>query len=735
MKALVVGGSGLLGDALVRILGRGGIETLATYHTRAVPGAERLDIRDAREVEKRLTAARPEVVFLAVAPPGDEGGRPGTSEIEAVFVDGARHVAQAATRCGARLVYYSSDAVFDGTAGPYGEDDAVAPRDAWGRALVAGEAIVRAAGAEHLVVRTCELFGWARASRNLAIQVWERLEAGQTLRVAADHWTNPTLVEYLAEVSLRLVQAGAKGVCHVAGKDWQPRAQTAQALARAMGLDSGLIVAVPASELGPAPPGPLKGGLRIDRLEGLLGTEPLDLGESLKRFRRDWRADTHTTVERRTGGDEAAQLKTEILDRVRRYYHLVHEPPPFVPFQSRLQYAGRVFGPEEMVNLVDSSLDFWLTMGPYSELFEQKMKRYFGARDFAMVTSGSTANLTAILTMMSAQLPRPLRPGDEVITPAVTFPTTLAPLVHHGLVPVFVDCEIGTYNVNPRLLEGAISDRTRALMLPHTLGVPLDMDVVMDLVKRHGLYLIEDCCDALGATFRGRRVGTFGDLATLSFFPAHHITTGEGGGVIVNRPELGRIVRSVRDWGRDCWCAPGESNTCGKRFGWQLGALPAGYDHKFIYSNVSYNLKPTDMQAAIGVAQADRIEHFIARRRENFERLYRALEPYQDRLVLPTRDPRSEPSWFGFTITVKEGVSRRELVQWLEGAKIETREIFGGNILKQPGYQRVPHRIHGTLEQTDRVMRDTFFIGVYPGMTEEMIEFIAERFKGFFARR
>jgi CDP-6-deoxy-D-xylo-4-hexulose-3-dehydrase len=314
----------------------------------------------------------------------------------------------------------------------------------------------------------------------------------------------------------------------------------------------------------------------------------------------------------------------------------------------------------------------------------------------------------------------------------VTFPTTFAPLVHSGLIPVIVDCEVGTYNINPQLLKDAISERTRAIMIPHTLGNPCDMDVVSEVVRDFQLYLIEDSCDALGATFRGKLVGTFGDLATLSFYPAHQMTMGEGGAVLVNNPVFLRIVRSVRDWGRDCWCAPGESNTCGKRFGWQLGDLPLGYDHKYTYSNVGYNFKPTDLQAAVGVAQIDRLPEFVEKRRRNFMRLHTGLQTFQDYLILPRLEPRANPSPFGFPITVQNGISRRGLVQWLENANIETREVFGGNILKQPGYKNVRARIHGTLDETDRIMRDTFFIGVYPGLTDEMIEFVLSVFRDFF---
>ena len=430
------------------------------------------------------------------------------------------------------------------------------------------------------------------------------------------------------------------------------------------------------------------------------------------------------------------RLKQEILEKVASYYQLVHGPKEFVPGQSKVHYAGRVFGPEELTNLVDSALDFWLTLGPYGDKFEKRLRDYFEARDFLCVNSGSTANLLAVMTLMSPQLENPLRPGDEVITCAVGFPTTLAPIVHCGLVPVFVDAEIGTYNIDPKQIEKAISKKTRAIMIAHTLGVPCDMDVIAELAKRHHLYLVEDCCDALGGTFRGKKLGTFGELATLSFYPAHQITMGEGGGLIVNRAALSKPARSIRDWGRDCWCAPGESNTCGKRFDWELGTLPRGYDHKYIYSHIGYNFKPTDLQAAIGVAQLDKLDRFIEKRRRNFDLLYEGLKPFEEFLILPARDPRSNPCWFGFALTVKEGVSREELIHHLEGAKIETRSIFGGNLLRQPAFQHIEARMAaGGTPVADQVMRDSFFLGVYPGLTEKMIGYMLERFGVFFKNR
>jgi CDP-6-deoxy-D-xylo-4-hexulose-3-dehydrase len=734
MKVLVLGGSGLVGGALTRVLERANVAVVPAYHSRPIRGGLHVDVRDEASVRAAFKTAQPDVVVWAVIQPGGVDACEVRPEAEDLEVGGLGRVVGASRDHRARIVYFSSDYVFDGAAGPYAEDAAPNPISAYGRAKLRAERMLARSAPDALIIRTTSVFGWDRASANFAMAVWATLSGGASMRAASDQWCNPTLAEALAETTLRLVQEGATGIVNVAGADRMTRADLAQALARAMALDPSSIVPTPTAELGQKAPRPREGGLVMARLEARLGTPPLGLGEALKRFRRAWRADTHQAITPRAASDEAARLKQEILDAVRRYHGMAHAREPWAPFKDRVNFAGRVFGPEELVNLVDASLDFWLTLGPWSDLFEARMRDWLGARDFVVVNSGSTANLTAVMTLTARGTERPLVPGDEVITPAVTFPTTLAPLVHAGLVPVFVDCEIGTYNMDPSLLAGAISPRTRAIMAPHTLGVPCDLDVITDLARTHDLYLVEDCCDALGATWRGRKVGTFGDLATASFFPAHQMTTGEGGGVFVNTPRLARVVRSVRDWGRDCWCAPGEANTCGKRFGWQLGELPRGYDHKYIYSNLGYNFKPTDLQAAIGVAQLERLPGFVAARRRNFDRLYAALEPYQDRLILPTRDPRSDPSWFAFTLTVREGVSRAALVAWLETANIETRQVFAGNILRQPGYCGIPHRVHGTLAQSDRVMRDTFFVGVYPGLTDDMLDFVAGRIGDFFRR-
>jgi len=435
--------------------------------------------------------------------------------------------------------------------------------------------------------------------------------------------------------------------------------------------------------------------------------------------------------------DSSANLiRKQILDLVAAYYRQAHASRPFVPGQTRLQYAGRVYDERELVAAVEAVLDFWLTAGPRAEAFERRLAEYIGLRHALAVNSGSSANLVALAALCSHRLERPLQPGDEVITPAVGFPTTVAPIVQNGLVPVFVDCRLGTYNLDPAQLEPALSDRTRALFFAHTLGNPVEMEPVMEFARTHGLYVIEDTCDALGSTYDDQMVGTFGDLATLSFYPAHHITTGEGGAVVTDDPLLARIARSVRDWGRDCWCnhdSPPEG-ACGRRFEWEIPGLDEPYDHRYLFVEIGYNLKLTDIQAAIGLAQLDKLPDFIAARKRNFARLYEGLKPYEEFLILPTWSERADPSWFAFPITVRPGApfTRRDLTIWLERRNIETRLLFAGNIVRQPGYRHIEHRTVGDLPNSDLVLRSTFFVGVYPGLDDARIAYILQTFADFF---
>jgi CDP-6-deoxy-D-xylo-4-hexulose-3-dehydrase len=424
------------------------------------------------------------------------------------------------------------------------------------------------------------------------------------------------------------------------------------------------------------------------------------------------------------------ELRQQILQLVTQYTAQRHAPRAFVPGESVVPPSGKIFGAEEVCNAVDAALDFWLTTGRFNAEFERKLAAFLDVRWAVTTNSGSSANLLALAALTSPKLgDRALHPGDELITVAAGFPTTVNPAVQYGLIPVFVDVDIPTYNIQPAAIEAAITSKTRAIMVAHTLGNPFDLAEVLRIARQHGLWLIEDCCDALGSRYNGQLVGTFGDIATLSFYPAHHITMGEGGAVFSNDNQLKVLVESFRDWGRDCWCDPGNDATCGKRFQWQLGDLPFGYDHKYVYSHIGYNLKITDFQAAVGVAQLDRLGGFIAQRRSNFAYLHDRLKQFEEFLILPEATPNSEPSWFGFPITVRASApfTRLELLTFYDAAKIGSRLLFSGNLTRQPAYKDVAYRISGSLTNTDIVMNQTYWLGIYPGITTEMMDFVAER--------
>jgi CDP-6-deoxy-D-xylo-4-hexulose-3-dehydrase len=434
------------------------------------------------------------------------------------------------------------------------------------------------------------------------------------------------------------------------------------------------------------------------------------------------------------------KIRAEILEKVKQFYQSGLNKDPFIPGKSYINYGGRTYDEKELVSLVDSSLDFWLTAGRYADQFEREFEKFLGIQYCILCNSGSSANLLALSALTSPKLGgRRVLPGDEVITTACGFPTTLNPIIQNNLVPVFIDVELGTYNIKTGDINQAITDKTKVIMIPHTLGNPAEMDSIMSLAKIHNLWVIEDNCDALGSKFKGKYTGTFGDLSTCSFYPPHHLTMGQGGAVLTNNPLLKQIVMSFRDWGRDCWCDPGQDNTCKRRFTQQFGKLPKGYDHKYVYSHIGYNLNITDMQAAIGVEQLKKLPGFIEARKNNFNLLYAGLQRHSDYLILPRKTLFSEPSWFGFPILVRNikigSFTRNDLVTYLEDHKIATRMLFGGNLTKQPAYAGINCRIgtDGTLKNTDLVMNNLFWIGVYPGITTEMIMYIHNIFDEFFS--
>ncbi len=433
-------------------------------------------------------------------------------------------------------------------------------------------------------------------------------------------------------------------------------------------------------------------------------------------------------------------LRREILERVEEIHRLRKGRESFIPGVSKVNYAGRVFDEREMVAVVDSALDFWLTLGKHGEAFERKFAKAVGAKHAVLTNSGSSANLLAVTALTSPTLEGHLKPGDEVITCAVAFPTTVNPILQNNLVPVFVDGELGTYNLDVRMLERAFSSKTRAVVFAHTLGNPAELEVIEAFCQKHGLWMVEDCCDALGARYDGRSVGRFGNLATCSFYAAHHITMGEGGVIWGDDPALETVLLSLRDWGRACYCPTGEQHPlgkCRKRFSWSFDGLPEGYDHKYTYTHLGYNLKPLDLQAAMGVVQLDKLASFVERRRHNFQVLYDAVREFDDLVLLPRWSPKAEPSWFAFPLTVRPGApfDRREIVAFLEGRKIETRNLFSGNILQHPAYRNVPHRVVGELTVADLTLHNTFFLGVYPGMTDEKLAWMAGALREFLASK
>ena len=428
------------------------------------------------------------------------------------------------------------------------------------------------------------------------------------------------------------------------------------------------------------------------------------------------------------------ELREKIIELTSEYFSEFHAEKTFVPGEDYVRYSGRVFDQEEGKSLINASLDFWLTAGDYAKEMEQKLAKYLGLRNTMLTNSGSSANLLAMTALTSEKLgDRMLVDGDEVITVAAGFPTTVNPIYQNNLIPVYCDVKLGTYNIKPEDLVQSISEKTKAIFLAHTLGNPFDLDLILEIAKKYDLWVVEDNCDALGSTWNGALTGTFGDLSTQSFYPPHHITLGEGGAVNTSAPMLKKIVESFRDWGRDCWCESGKDNTCGKRFEWQLGELPKGYDHKYIYSHIGYNLKVTDLQAAVGVAQMEKLPSFTEARKVNHRYFMDALKKYEEYFILPRKEELADPSWFGFIITLKEDApfTRNQIVQYLEEFKVATRMLFGGNLTKQPAYIGKNHRIVSDLTNTDYIMNNSFWIGVYPGITEEMRKYVVEVFDRF----
>jgi len=437
--------------------------------------------------------------------------------------------------------------------------------------------------------------------------------------------------------------------------------------------------------------------------------------------------------------EKEKKLRKEISERVREIYHLKKQKGKFIPGVNRVNYSGRVYDEKEMQALVDTALDFWLTLGEKGREFEKKFSNYLGVKKTIVCNSGSSANLLAISSLCSSMLDNPLKKGEEVITTAATFPTSLTPIIQNNLIPVFIDVTLGDYNIDISKIEEAISSKTRVISFAHTLGNPAEIDKIMHIAKKNNLYVVEDTCDALDSKYNGKLVGTFGDISTYSFYAAHHMTMGEGGALATNNLKIARAAVSIRDWGRDCFCGTGEKNpngACNNRFGQRFRNLPEGYDHKYVYTNIGYNLKPLDLQCAIGLIQLEKLPEFTKKRKENFKILYETFKKYQDRVILPKWSPKAEPSWFAFPITIRDdvGFTRKDIVEFLENKNIEIRMLFGGNILRQPAFENIEKRVVGDLKNTDTILNNSFFLGVYPGLSEQQMNYVVDCINRFFRK-
>ncbi|GAB4469401.1 MAG: hypothetical protein Kow00124_04520 [Anaerolineae bacterium] len=752
-RVVVTGGTGFIGAHLVRRLVQEGAQvTIFARHTSErsrildVADAVKLrevDIRSAGAVTEAVTRSRPEVVFHLAA----EGvTNPFLSHEIALDVNlyGTLNVIRAAAGAGASRIIHTGTSYEYGDKAATGELDPISSYAASKAAAWAfSHMYYRTQGWPIVCLRLFQVYGPGQEGTLIPSAIEAAFHGQSFPTTQGEQVRDWVYIDDVIEAYIRAaVVEGVEGATFDIGTG---RGTTVRQVVE--NIFSRFEGAQPVIGALPYRPGEIASLIaRTDEVEARLGWQAaVPLNEGLTRTIQAYRArlaagaesqPAEPPQETEAARSRQAELRDEILERVTEYYRLVHEPRDWKAGRSRVQYAGRVFDEREMRSMTDSVLEFWLTAGRYAEEFEKKLAAYLGVREVIPVNSGSSANLVAVTALTSRQLrTRPLQPGDEVITTAVAFPTTLAPLIQNGLIPVLVDSQNGNYNIDVNQLEAALSPKTRAIFVTHTLGNPVDMDAVLAFAHEHNLYVLEDNCDALGSRYNGRLTGTFGDIATSSFYPAHHITMGEGGAVYTDSPLLARIARTIRDWGRDCWCGyiNPPNGRCGKRFQWTIDGLEGFYDHRYLFTEIGYNLKLTDPQAAVGVAQLDKLPDFVAARKHNFRVLYEGLKPLEDLFILPTWSEKADPSWFAFPLTLRPGVpfDRGRLQRYLESRQIETRLLFAGNILKQPGYRHVAHRVVGELPVANLVMNNAFFIGVYPGLGQAQLEYVIQTFYAF----
>lgn len=724
MRVLIIGASGFVGNETYTAFHENH-EVFGTYCKTVVSGMIKLDITNKEEVERVLQTIQPDAIIQPAAQPWVDFCEQQPEESEKINLIGAKNIIDWCEKNNAYYLFISTDYVFDGENGPYEETAATNPINVYGKHKLQVEQYALQKLQSSCIARTTTVYGWETAGKNFVAKFIKALEEGKESPVVNDQYATPTFVKDLAHAILRLTEEKKTGIYHTAGPECMSRMEFAEKIAILFQLNKNLIKPISTEELKQPAKRPRKGGLICKKIEQELNITFKAQFDALQEMKK-------------TRSQKAQDLKKRMLQEVRQYYEKAFARAEFVEGKSAVPYAGRVFDAAEIQNAVDASLDFWLTLGPWDQKFCKKLGEKIGAKFVLLANSGSSANLIAVSALCSPLLKEhQLKPGDEVITLAAGFPTTVNPILMNNLVPVFVDIELGTYDISLERIKQAMSPKTKAIVVAHTLGMPYQLDTISAFAKENKLFLIEDCCDALGSTYSGKHVGTFGDVGTLSFYPAHHLTMGEGGAVFTNNPLLKKIMESLRDWGRDCYCLPGVANTCGKRFSWQLGQLPEGYDHKYIYSHIGYNLKPLDIQAAIGCAQLEKLDSFVAARKKNFDVLHKNFEKYKKYLLLPENHPQADPSWFGYLITVKENapLTKKEFVAYLEDRKIATRELFGGNLLRQPAYQGINYRVVGDLKNTDFIMNNTFFIGVYPGLSDEQLNYMNKSVNSFFTQK
>lgn len=664
-----------------------------------------------------LDSINPDVVIHVIKLPASvdyyESNR---EEARSVDVTSIENLADWCRTNNKKLIFLSSDYVYEGTSNNYDEESETRPVNFYGQLKLESEKIVKRVE-NHTILRPTVIFG-ANDDKNFLGQM---IKSNGNMRVPLDQISNPTDIKVLVDYIIGVIEKDIKGVYVATGLESINRYEFGKKIARVFGL-TGNLQAVKTSEMGQLARRPLNCGTNSTRLREILNYNAPSLEESLKRIKEE----------------ETERIKKEIMQKVEEFYKLRFANSIFEPGKTTVHNSGKMFDSRELVNGVEAVLDGWWTEGRFSQEFARKLSEYTGINYFILTNSGSSANLLALACLASQELEeRRLKKGDEVITIASAFPTTIAPIVQIGCVPVFVDIEnieSGQYNIDVEMLEKARSDKTKAIIIAHTLGNPFNLDKIVEFTRKYNLWLVEDCCDALGSRYRNKHVGSFGDVASFSFYPAHHITTGEGGAVATSNPVLKKIINSLRNWGRDCWCDTGKDNTCGRRFSMQFGELPFGYDHKNVYTRLGYNLKSTDLQASIGLAQFEKLEEFVKKRKENFEFLHKRLEKYSNKIILPESLQEASPSWFGFLISVREnaGFTRQQLIDFLQSRKVELRALFAGNITKHPCLKNVDYRIVGSLENTDSTMNNSFWIGVQPNITEEKREYLVSVFDEFF---